>query len=246
MKFKLLLTVLMGATALSCATSNIAVSENLQKNAVVLPVRGNAGVMINQKISFGDYHTSAIKRGWTNRTEIALLGIKHEKARQPIEFTQFGDTGLSADLVGSGNYNSNMFDLFKGLQHHADRFTNGFFGLIIPKNNDPIWEVLVENDSSGTALKTETDHGIAMDENGTIIEIRGTKDLEVNKFFTDDRKTFGYELFRNNESIGAVSVLGNGKVWINNSLNKNDRLIVASLASLLITKQNLAPVKKQE
>ena len=50
-----------------------------------------------------------------------------------------------------------------------------------------------------------------MDEQGNSIEIKGTKQLAENKFFTDDSKTFGYELYRNGQSICAVSVIGNGK-----------------------------------
>lgn len=240
MKLKSIPFLVAFALITSCSTSNIAVSENLRQNSSVMEVKGNAGILINQKISFGDYHTSPIKRGWTNRTELSVLGIKHEKAKQPIEFTQFGLNGSSADIVGSSNYDNNMFKLFKGLENYANNFWNGYFGIIIPKDGGPVWEVLVENDNSNTSLKSETDNGIAMDEQGNSIEIKGTKQLAENKFFTDDSKTFGYELFRNGESIGAVSVIGNGKVWIKNSLSPQDKLIVASLSSILITKQNLA------
>ena len=99
------------------------------------------------------------------------------------------------------NYDNNMFKLFKGLENYADNFCKGYFGIIIPKHGGPVWEVLVENDSSNTSLKSETDNGIVMDEQGNSIEIKGTKQLAENKFFTDDSKTFGNELFRNGESI---------------------------------------------
>ena len=224
----------------SCSTADIAVSENLRQNSAVMQVKGNAGILINQKISFGEFYTSPVKRGWTNRTELNVLGIKHEKAKQPIEFSQFGLNGSSADIVGSSKYDNNMFKLFKGLENYADSYFNGYFGVIIPKNQGPVWEVLIENASSNTALKSNTDNGIAMDEAGNSIEIKGTKQLAENKFFTDDTKTFGYELWRKGESIGAVSVLGNGKVWIKNSLSQQDKLIVSSLCSILITKQNIS------
>ena len=171
---------------------------------------------------------------------MTVLGIRHEKAKQPIEFTQFGLNASSADIVGSSNFDNNMFKLFKGLENYANNFWNGYFGVIIPKDGSATWEVLVENDNSNSSLKSETDNGIAMDEQGNSIEIKGTKQLSENKFFTDDSKTFGYELFRNGESIGAVSVLGNGKVWIKNSLSPQDKLIVAFLSSILISKQNLS------
>lgn len=240
MKLKSITFFFAFAAITSCSTSNIAVSENLRQNSSVMDVKGNAGLLINQKISFGNFYTSPIKSGWTNRTELTVLGIKHEKAKQPIEFTQFGLNASSADIVGSSNFDSNMFKLFKGLEKYANNFWNGYFGVIIPKDGSATWEVLVENDNSNSSLKSETDNGIAMDEQGNTIEIKGTKQLAENKFFTDDSKTFGYELFRNGESIGAVSVLGNGKVWIKNSLSPQDKLIVASLSSMLISKQNLS------
>lgn len=240
MKLKSILIFFAFAAITSCSTSNIAVSENLRQNSSVMEVKGNAGLLINQKISFSNFYTSPIKRGWTNRTELTVLGIKHEKAKQPIEFTQFGLNASSADIVGSSNFDNNMFKLFKGLENYANNFWNGYFGVIIPKDGSATWEVLVENDHSNNSLKSETDNGIAMDEQGNSIEIKGTKQLSENKFFTDDSKTFGYELFQNGESIGAVSVLGNGKVWIKNSLSPQDKLIVASLSSILISKQNLS------
>lgn len=246
MKLKSILYVPAFALLTSCSTSNIAVSENLKQNSSVMDVKGNAGLLINQKISFGGFHTSPVKRGWTNRTELSVLGIKHEKAKQPIEFTQFGLNGSSAEIVGSSNFDNNNFKLFKGLQNYADHLWNGYFGIIMPKNNGPVWEVLIQNDNSGSSLKSETDNGIAMDDEGNTIEIKGTKQLAENNFFTDDSKTFGYELFRNGVSVGAVSVIGNGKVWIKKSLSDNDQLIVASLASILITKQNLNPRKSQD
>lgn len=246
MKLKSILYVPAFALLASCSTSNIAVSDHLKQNSTVMDVKGNAGLLINQKISFGNFYTSSIKRGWTNRTELSVLGIKHEKAKQPIEFTQFGLNGSSAEIVGSNNFDNDMFKLFKGLQNYADHMWNGYFGVIMPKKNGPVWEVLIQNDNSGSSLKSDTDNGIAMDEEGNIIEIKGTKQLAEKKFLTDDSKTFGYELYRNGVSVGAVSVIGNGKVWIKKSLSEDDQLIVASLASILITKENLNQRKSQD
>ena len=69
MKLKSIPFLLAFALITSCCTSNIAVSENLRQNSSVVEVKGNAGILINQKISFGDFHTTPVKRGWTNRTE---------------------------------------------------------------------------------------------------------------------------------------------------------------------------------
>lgn len=226
--------------AVSCKTSDIKISNDLSNQSIPLQVKGNGGMLINQKISFGEFYTTPVKRGLTSRTNYNLFGISREKAFQPVEFTLFSPGKLSADIVGSNHYNNNMFDLFKGIEQYADNFTNGFFGVIIPNDKrSPVWQVLIENDNSGTALKSETDDGVAVDENGNQIDIYGTKTLSNNNFLTDDNRTFGFELFRNGKSIGAVSVIGNGKVWIDKNLTPEDQLTVASLATILITKQNI-------
>lgn len=226
--------------AASCKTSDIKISNDLYNQSSPLQVKGNGGMLINQKISFGGFYTTPVKRGISSRTEYSLFGISREKAYQPVEFTLFAPGSLSADIVGSNNYNNNIFDLFKGIEKYADNFTNGFFGVIIPNDKkSPVWQVLIENDNSGMALKSETDDGVAVDENGNQIDIYGTKTLSNNNFLTNDTRTFGFELLRNGKSIGAVSVIGNGKVWIDKNLTPEDQLTVASLATILITKQNL-------
>ncbi len=240
MNIKTLSAIVFAATLISCKTSSIAVSENLMTNTTVMDVKGNAGLLINQKISFGDFHTSPIKRGWTNRTELSVLGIMHSKAQQPIEFTQFSENNLTADVVGASNYNSNMFDLFKGLEQYINSFDNSFYGVIMPKGKTPVWKVLVQNNNRNSAVKSETDNGIAMDDVGNKIQIKGTKTLSKKQFLTDDTKTFGFELIREGEAIAAVSVVGNGKVWMKNTLTPEDKLIAASIASILIAKKDVS------
>lgn len=240
MKTKLLSMLAVALIAVSCKTSDIKISDSLASNSVPLQVAGNTGLILNKKITFGDYYTSPIKRGITSRTEYNLFGITHEKAKQMVEFTQYMPGGHSANIVGSNNYNNNMFDLFKGIQNYADKFTNGFFGVIIPNDKQsPVWQVLIENDNSGSSLKSETDDGVAMSEDGDQIDIYGTKELSTEAFLTNDSRTFGFEFWRNGKSLAAVSTFGNGKVWIDKNLSDRDKMIVSSLATILITKSNL-------
>lgn len=63
--------------------------------------------------------------------------------------------------------------------------------------------------------------------------------LDNNNFFTNDTKTFGFEMVQNGKSIGAVSVINNGKVWVDKNLSADMKLVVASIASALMTKKNL-------
>lgn len=48
----------------SCTTIKLAVPEQFSSQSTSMHVKGLSGWMINQKLSFGSYYTSSIKRGW--------------------------------------------------------------------------------------------------------------------------------------------------------------------------------------
>jgi hypothetical protein len=52
------------ATTVSCSTTKLAVPDQFSSQATRYPVKGAQGWLVNQQLSFGDYSTSRIKRGW--------------------------------------------------------------------------------------------------------------------------------------------------------------------------------------
>lgn len=48
----------------SCTAAKISVPDKFSSQATRMPVKGINGGQVNQKLSFGSYRTSAIKRGW--------------------------------------------------------------------------------------------------------------------------------------------------------------------------------------
>lgn len=223
----------------SCSTRDIKVSNDLKNNADVYRVSGNSGLLINKKISYGDYSTSPVKRGISTSSKVTLLGISKTNAEQAISFVQNTPDGKSAEVFAMNLYNNNQFDLLRGFKKYFNSFQNGFLAMITPQDSNKLWKVFISNENTGTALKTETDYGYAIDEAGNEIKINGTKYLDNNSFFTNDTKTFGFELVQNGKSIGAVSVINNGNVWISRDLSPDMKLVVASIASALMTKNNL-------
>ena len=58
---------LIGATIIlfaSCTTAKVSVPDKFSSQATKMPVKGLNGWMVNQKLSFGPYQTSKVKRGW--------------------------------------------------------------------------------------------------------------------------------------------------------------------------------------
>src|SRR5688572_11924295 len=48
----------------SCSTAKLSVPTSFSEKATKMPVKGINGWQVNQKLNFGDYVTSKIKRGW--------------------------------------------------------------------------------------------------------------------------------------------------------------------------------------
>jgi hypothetical protein len=48
----------------SCITAKLPVGEDLSTQSTKMPVKGLNGWMLNQRLTFGNYQTSKIKRGW--------------------------------------------------------------------------------------------------------------------------------------------------------------------------------------
>src|SRR5687767_7977085 len=51
--------------AMSCGTAKLAVSDDLKGSHDEYTVKGKDGIMIKQKLSFGEYKTTKVKRSWT-------------------------------------------------------------------------------------------------------------------------------------------------------------------------------------
>jgi hypothetical protein len=75
-------TLLIALIALSsCTAAKLAVPTAFSSQATKLHVTGLNGWMINQKLGFGPYKTSAIKRGWdfSSSVQYTKFGLRPEE-----------------------------------------------------------------------------------------------------------------------------------------------------------------------
>lgn len=66
----------------SCTAAKLPVADEFSSRATKMPVKGLNGWMINQKLSFGNYQTSTIKRGWdfTSSVQYTKFFVRPEEA----------------------------------------------------------------------------------------------------------------------------------------------------------------------
>lgn len=69
--------ILLAIIALSsCTTAKLSMPETFSSQATKMQVKGLNGWMINQKLSFGSYQTSSIKRGWDFTSSVQYTRFK--------------------------------------------------------------------------------------------------------------------------------------------------------------------------
>lgn len=220
----------------SCKTPSLSFTGNLKDNTTVLDAKGRQGWQFNQVVTFGDYKTSKISRGWTKGGTWDFV-VKFQKAEQKLSFTQNTPFGKTAEVLAIGRFKNTELPLFKDFLSYSFKYENTFAGTVIPnsdeKNN---WDFVIHNPESG--LPKDADCGIIKDNLGNEIIIRGVKKVEgqANWIQLDN---FGFEFIQNGKSIGAVSTINNGRVWLKNDIDENLKLVLASVSTSILVRQSL-------
>ena len=160
---RILLPVLLAATV-SCTTTKLAVPDQFSSVSTRYPVKGAQGLLVNQHLSFGDYSTSRIKRGWHIKSGVCynnlwipprdvLLNIfglemmqegKNEKAK--IRYT-LTNSHNSAEIFGSEYYNSHDVILNAG----RTPVIGGEYSTLLDSRYI-YTAAIVPNDTTGTGL----------------------------------------------------------------------------------------------
>jgi hypothetical protein len=233
---KILYSILFILFLASCKSPDLAISDDLKSNSVAYDVSGRQGWMINQVISFGEFKTSKVKRGWTKSSswDLPFFG-RFNDASEKLEFKQFTPSGESAEIYTVAELSEHQIGLFDDAFKLRTHYENVFVGTVIINENN-YWDFAVHTPEGN--LSENKNFGYALSKNGVRIEIMGLTEIE-GKSALINFANFGFEFISNGRVLGAVSLLNKGKVWLSKSLNKNEELVVSSLASALMLRSEL-------
>ncbi|UTW67251.1 hypothetical protein KFE94_03805 [bacterium SCSIO 12643] len=228
-------TIIIFSILTSCTTPNIVVSENLKTNTSVMDAKGRQGLQFNQVITFGDYNTSKVKRGWTLGYDISFV-TRFKGAKEKLNFIQFTPE-KRAYVLAVGKFKSTELELLNGFLSYAFQYENYFAGSIIPSDTpSDVWEFIIHNPEGGTLGDFEC--GIAKDKNGNEILIKGVREIEKQANWVK-LDNFGFEFIYKDQAIGAVSTLNNGRVWIKNDISEELKLVLSCMSSSLLVRHSM-------
>jgi hypothetical protein len=155
----------------SCTAVKLSVPSTFSEQATKMHVKGLNGWMINQQLQFGNYSTSAIKRGWdfTSTVQYTKFGINpeemllkvfdidanHRKLNQRNKFRyMIQDGNLSAEIFATEKFNEKQLVYLQreknpwiGEASKTQRYEYAFSAAILPftkEDKDP-WSLLIVN-----------------------------------------------------------------------------------------------------
>ncbi|HJS54209.1 MAG TPA: hypothetical protein VJ765_06680, partial [Chitinophagaceae bacterium] len=95
--------------AVGCSPAKMAVEKSDWNNIEEFSVKGRQGLLINQKLSFGEYKTASVKRSWTKGSSMfagwtsgrpgyedysRIVGLEFSKKKQTVRF-ELTDNGAN-------------------------------------------------------------------------------------------------------------------------------------------------------
>jgi hypothetical protein len=234
-KLLFVLLLIAGAAGQGFAQQLI-LSPEVQLNTE-MRVKGRQGWQFNQVIRFGDYATSKVKRGWTQGYDIGFT-LRFRSAREKLSFTQHTPDGRSAEVLAVSRFKNTEYEMLRGFLSYSFNYENTFAGTIIPADSvGSSWEFIVYNPEGD--LVDNGDCGMAKDDSGHTISIRGIRDVEgMPKWMRG--ANFGFEFVLDGHAVAAASTVNNGKVWMNEGVDGSTRLVISALASALLVRHDVS------
>lgn len=221
----------------SVYAQGVKIPEKLIDSSTIIPVKGRYGIVINQVITYGDFKTSKIKKGWTTTSTFTSNAASVSKSSQKFSFTQFAPGHMEAQVSCLGELSQADIEIIKNLFTIGTDIKNCFTGNIIISDVDA-WEFIIvdpdskpDNGSSSGFIRHGNDELIEL---FAIIELEGKK---IPKFFQGT--VYGFEFRLNGETIGTVSLYNKGAVIFRNGISDNLQLVIASLSTALLVKEDL-------
>ena len=228
------------------------------------PVKGRYGLMINQKLQFGDYQTSRVKRSWTRggntRLDVPfgtvsdnrypnLIGMDFETKDQTFHFQMNDIKGYASDVYGSSHFLSkdlqigdnpnSIINILEDIFGRTDYSENIFYlQLFINEEREP-WQLLLDNYAS--EIFADKYQGIFALNQNTYYTLKPLTKLHGKNGPTDlIMGSMGFEVFDMQENlVGAVSLVNNGEVYFKTT-DAKERFILANLFSALLLQEDLS------
>ncbi len=255
MKGFLFSVLLVAATTCFGQRFNLALSTPLAGQHEQYSVKGRQGLLIRQKLSFGGYFTTEVKRGAIKSWRAAsgfpgLIWKEHMEGRQSIRFRLSDQqdtsqvlmlTNISATDLKLGN-DPNAFpnQIFPLLTVGTEAQQNNLSAAIYFGTDEQPWELYLDNTDAQLRRESYTGYVYKGEEYYQIVPV-----WEV--LYKDKKRRIpfgaaGFEIVNaDGEAVAAVSLMDNkGIVYLGN-VSPREKFLMANVCATLLLQSNISP-----
>lgn len=248
----------------ACGSAKIALDNNEWGKTEEFAVKGRQGIMINQKLSFGNYRTVSVKRSWTKGSSYfagwatgrpgyndyeRVIGTQYSQRKQSIRFEMIDDSGNESsvfcisqarekDFMVGNNPNS-LVNILLDISGKGDMSENTFWTKIFINNQSSSWEMLLDNEAAQRNSKSYT--GVVAQSRDNYYTIHPVYKIagKNEKVFTMPVGSVGFEL-RNKEGkpVAAVSAIDKGTVYLN-STDTGEKFLLANICAAILLRESI-------
>ena len=234
-------------------------------DTTAFPVKGRQGLMIRQKLNFGDYETSVVKRSWTrsgntrvdlisgqvhNPSYPNLVSMDYANSDQSYYFTIKDFFGNIADVYAVSAFHSQdlqigdnpnsvinvLEDIFGGSGYSENLF---YLQVFLNSETSP-WQLVLDNEAAQIIPGEYT--GIFALDGDNFYTLKPINQLMGKKGPQKIFGSVGYEIFDSSgTSVAAVSLIDNGEVYFHTK-DPSERFLLSGLCAALLLQENVADV----
>jgi hypothetical protein len=207
----------------------IAIQPDLKNHSQEMRVLGRQGMGLPGKITFGEFSTDMVARGWITRVNFA-------GAPEKLSFNVFDGNGRQAAVAAESKLRGAEMNLnaLGSMLRAAHSPEQHFAGAIYLQHRGQTYDFIVHNPESNTKLMPTQGHLVTGSDEK--IEIRGITQLYNRRLRNVDN--LGFEYVRGDQVVGATQVSNRGRVWLRRGLDEDTRLVLAALSTALMIRHD--------
>lgn len=244
----------------NCTPARIALDKTQWQQTEELSVKGRQGFLVKQKLSFGNYQSSAVKRSWTKGSSwgqgIALQNdwidqvyFERGHRKQTVRFRLSDGRGRESEVTAFAKlrwkdlrFNSkpnHIVNIIGDILAIGDESQSTYAVRIVTEQSSEPWEMLIDNQAAQVHAKKY--RGLLARSRDDYYEIVPVSKL-LNKKGEAVSLPFGGSVgfeFRNRQGIpvAAVSLIDGGVVYFNLGDEKEKFLLANAAAALLLQEE---------
>jgi hypothetical protein len=246
-----------------CGQANITLQGESWRGHESLPVKGRTGVLINQKLAFGEFHTMDIDRSWTKggnsysgigfRNQVTgeylnIIGTEYINRKQTIRFalTDNQDRQSSVFCVSRFQAKDLMVGDDKGLLSFGidllelkdRRASNVYYAQLYADNGNEPWQLMLNNDLVQRQPKYYSGM-VARNRNDYYTIVPVTKVLNnQGEAMQMPFGAMGLEIRdRSGQPLAAINLADKGCVYFIRDLDPEEKFLMANICAALLLQE---------